>query len=318
MIGTPPTAVQTGRIDLNNRIRDPRDGCNRPGARPTLQRSADMTQRTCDVPGCEEIHYGRGWCRLHYHRWWHHGSTDKPARKRSTSPPCNIKGCKKPSADQGLCSTHWHQEKARHSVPSKPRSSGGRSTVESAVPTGTNCCSSDGCGKKPIAKGLCGWHYQIARDARQPACSVDDCAAPERAKGLCANHYAYLRRHGVPFPQFTCEGCKEVFPGRANTRHCIACKPTPNFYAQERKARLALNNSAMTEADHEESAAYREIIKQDPCVYCGATSVAIDHITPIVEGGSDVWTNLAPVCKPCNSTKRSRSILTLLLHRVAA
>ncbi|MGW2724812.1 HNH endonuclease [Streptomyces sp. NPDC001492] len=73
----------------------------------------------------------------------------------------------------------------------------------------------------------------------------------------------------------------------------------------------------MTDADHSESAAYRQIIKSDPCVYCGAASVAIDHVTPIAEGGSDIWSNLAPVCKPCNSKKRSRSVLTLMLDRLA-
>ncbi|MFI5739181.1 HNH endonuclease [Streptomyces anulatus] len=72
----------------------------------------------------------------------------------------------------------------------------------------------------------------------------------------------------------------------------------------------------MTDADHEESAAYRQIIKGDPCVYCGATSVAIDHVTPVIEGGTDLWVNLAPVCKPCNSSKRSRSVLTVLLDRL--
>ncbi|MHC3450772.1 HNH endonuclease [Streptomyces prasinus] len=277
-----------------------------------------MAKRTCSVPGCGEIHYGRGWCRLHYHRWWHHGSTDKPVRKQPPAPPCNIEGCEKPSADQGLCSAHWHQEKAQQPVPGKRRSSGGRPKVESGVPAGAKSCSSEGCGKKSIAKGLCGWHYQIARDARQPACSVEGCEAPERAKSLCANHYAYMRRHGVPSPQFTCEGCKEVFPGRVSTRHCIACKPALTFYAHERKARLALNNASMAEADFEESAAYRVIIKSDPCVYCGAASVAIDHVTPVAEGGSDRWENLAPVCKPCNSRKRSRSVLVVMLGRMAA
>ncbi|WP_333742689.1 HNH endonuclease signature motif containing protein [Streptomyces ardesiacus] len=281
-----------------------------------------MTKRTCSVPGCERIHYGRGWCSLHYARWRIHGSTDKPVRKRPIAPPCDIEGCEQPSADQGLCSVHWHEKRAQQSTarqsPKRRGNSGRRLKAELSEPkSGRPCCYED-CGKKPVAKGLCSWHYQIARDARQPVCSVEGCETPERAKGLCPNHYAYKRRHGVPTPQFICEGCRKVFPGRANTRHCVACKPTPNFYAQERKARLALNNSVMTVADHEESAAYREIIKQDPCVYCGVTSVAIDHITPIVDGGSDIWTNLAPVCKPCNSTKRSRSILALLLHRVAA
>jgi hypothetical protein len=29
--------------------------------------------RTCSIEGCEERHYGRGWCRNHYSRWQKHG-----------------------------------------------------------------------------------------------------------------------------------------------------------------------------------------------------------------------------------------------------
>lgn len=281
-----------------------------------------MAKRTCNVPGCDRIHYGRGWCSLHYARWRIHGSTDKPVRKHPAAPPCDIDGCSQPSADQGLCPGHWHQKRAQRSTTRRGRKGRGtpghRLEAETGEPKGVKSCSSEGCGRKPVAKGLCSWHYQVARDARQPICSVDGCERPERAKGLCPNHHGYMRRHGVPAPQFICESCQRVFPGRANTRHCVACKPTPNFYAQERKARLAVNNAVMTEVDHGESAEYQQIIRRDPCVYCGATSVAIDHITPIVEGGSDLWGNLAPVCKPCNSRKRSRSVLALLLDRAAA
>lgn len=277
-----------------------------------------MAKRTCGVPACEEIHYGRGMCRLHYQRWWVHGSTDKPVRKRPPALACSIDSCAKPAADQGLCSVHWHQQRVDRPGAGKRRSSGGRPKLVPNLPVGTKLCGVEGCGKKHIAKGLCGWHYQKSRDAGRPTCSVELCESPERAKGLCANHYGYLRRHGVLSPQFTCEGCGEVFPGRANTRHCVGCKPPLNFYAQERKSRLAANNASMTELDWAGSDAYREIIKSDPCVYCGGASVAVDHVTPVAQGGSDRWANLAPVCKSCNSRKRSRSVLTVMLSRLAA
>lgn len=28
----------------------------------------------CVIDGCEQKHYGRGWCRTHYRRWWDTGS----------------------------------------------------------------------------------------------------------------------------------------------------------------------------------------------------------------------------------------------------
>lgn len=48
------------------------------------------------------------------------------------------------------------------------------------------------------------------------------------------------------------------------------------------------------------------------CVHCGATEkIAIDHIVPVVLGGSNETSNLQPLCKSCNSKKGgSLSILT--------
>lgn len=32
-----------------------------------------MSDRMCSIAGCETRIYGRGWCRLHYQRWYRHG-----------------------------------------------------------------------------------------------------------------------------------------------------------------------------------------------------------------------------------------------------
>jgi hypothetical protein len=37
-----------------------------------------MAKRTCSVDGCEEPHYGRGWCRRHYHDEYRRGLTPLP------------------------------------------------------------------------------------------------------------------------------------------------------------------------------------------------------------------------------------------------
>lgn len=33
-----------------------------------------MVQRTCSIEGCGRPHEARGWCNMHYLRWWKHGS----------------------------------------------------------------------------------------------------------------------------------------------------------------------------------------------------------------------------------------------------
>lgn len=62
---------------------------------------------------------------------------------------------------------------------------------------------------------------------------------------------------------------------------------------------------------------YIEIIKHDPCVYCGAPMRDIDHIEPVAAGGSGDWVNLAPSCRSCNGRKHTFELLPFLLRRTA-
>ncbi len=64
---------------------------------------------------------------------------------------------------------------------------------------------------------------------------------------------------------------------------------------------------------------YAVLLSGDPCAYCGGVADSIDHITPVVGGGNSEWDNLAPSCKPCNSSKGRKSLLRFLLdtRRVA-
>lgn len=229
----------------------------------------------------------------------------RPPTTCLTKRTCDVPACGRKHYGRGWCRAHYLRMRIHGTLELPARTK---------PPTP---CTVEDCTAKAVAKRLCSWHYQQTRDTRQPVCSVAGCAAPQRAGGLCPNHYAYQRRHGAPSPQYACQGCGGMFPGRANTLHCTGCKPSPNVYAQKRKARLAANNVGMTDIDQAESAEYRAILRGDPCAYCGAPSTAIDHILPTVEGGSDRWENLAPVCKGCNSRKRTRSVLTVLLSRMA-
>jgi hypothetical protein len=59
-------------------------------------------------------------------------------------------------------------------------------------------------------------------------------------------------------------------------------------------------------------AGYEKVLRADPCVYCGATSYALDHIVARDTGGPDGWDNRVGICGSCNSSKRDRSVLTFL------
>lgn len=51
------------------------------------------------------------------------------------------------------------------------------------------------------------------------------------------------------------------------------------------------------------------------CLYCAARPVeTVDHVVPLIRGGSNFEGNLVPACRPCNSSKRD---LLLIEWRVA-
>lgn len=63
------------------------------------------------------------------------------------------------------------------------------------------------------------------------------------------------------------------------------------------------------------STRYAEILRCDPCCYCGSTvNPTVDHIIPIVQGGSNLWSNLTSACASCNCSKRDISVLFFLLR----
>ncbi len=47
------------------------------------------------------------------------------------------------------------------------------------------------------------------------------------------------------------------------------------------------------------------------CLYCGETfsvgDLSRDHVTPLVQGGTDSWTNAVTACKRCNHRKGGRT-----------
>jgi hypothetical protein len=59
--------------------------------------------------------------------------------------------------------------------------------------------------------------------------------------------------------------------------------------------------------------AYRKVLLQDPCVYCGKPAEVLDHIWPRSRGGGDGWENRAPTCKGCDEVKRNASVVVFML-----
>ena len=47
------------------------------------------------------------------------------------------------------------------------------------------------------------------------------------------------------------------------------------------------------------------------CLYCGETfgyrDLSRDHVTPVIQGGEDIWNNVVTACRRCNNHKAGRT-----------
>jgi hypothetical protein len=69
------------------------------------------------------------------------------------------------------------------------------------------CRAGEGCGRRPVARGLCAKHYQRLKrlgttELRrwEPVCSVDGCEQKHRSNGYCQRHYMRVYKTGSPGP----------------------------------------------------------------------------------------------------------------------
>lgn len=65
----------------------------------------------CRVDGCARLPVARGWCLMHYKRWWKHGDPSV-VRWERRADICIIEDCGRPHEARGWCNKHylrwWH------------------------------------------------------------------------------------------------------------------------------------------------------------------------------------------------------------------
>lgn len=119
------------------------------------------------------------------------------------------------------------------------------------------------------------------------------------------------------YPSSTCAACGQAFkpwkrdrPGECCSRSCASrlkgmrraaarVEPTSKVRRNDR-AMLApgLNDKARSSLRRSWERAGRT------CHYCGGAAETVDHVVPLVRGGTNYEGNLVPACRKCNASKR--------------
>lgn len=256
-------------------------------------------RKKCRFRDCTEPVRRNGMCASHSHRMFVNGSCERPCKtcgreiplsagvgQRYCSPECKPRctfdGCAEPCVGRGLCKEHYRRWKHNGSA--------------------SRQCLTCGC-EFPIGETR-GRTY--CSDECAPHCTAPGCE--ERAEGelYCPRHGNVVRQRGyLPSYDFECVECgtfvkrsyseKSIKPNR---RLCTEC--SARRYRDHRKFREAVIVSGSAE-----------------CGICGELidltlewpapgSLTIDHIVPLVIGGSNEERNLQPVHQICNFRKGPR------------
>jgi len=103
--------------------------------------------RTCNVEGCNEKHYGKGYCQRHYNQKY----KNRPFTDKKQIPErCTLEGCNNPHRSLGYCDKHYMQFYRGH--PFTPNKEKDRH------------CSIEGCNNKHYGKGFCAYHYNLTEE----------------------------------------------------------------------------------------------------------------------------------------------------------
>lgn len=112
-----------------------------------------------------------------------------------------------------------------------------------------------------------------------------------------------------------CRQCERPFASRTKDAHfcsrqCVGAsqRVRPDSDSRVRRQRRALEAVGLTE--HQRRKLLSKWRRQGrECIYCAGACDTIDHVFPLVRGGTNHEGNLAPCCKACNSSKAARLLV---------
>ncbi len=293
------------------------DGCTKVASRGRLCRmhcarverhgDVNVTLRpslgsSCSIEGCLGKPHGRGLCSLHLQRVRHHGSVNLPQR----TPP-DLSTCRKCGIDflaqesgQRFCGHRCSGLAARK----PPRSCA--SCGELFTGRGASLC----CSKR------CAWALRRTPPTivRCDGCGKPTAPRPERLynqRHFCSRACASVKS------SFKCDRCGQDFLAVHRRSLCASCRWETvgrlrnRAYVQRHKARKRTTSVERIDP--------RRVFERDgwTCQLCHLPivqslrhphllSATVDHIVPLVKGGTHTWGNVQAAHFSCNSKKGAR------------
>lgn len=145
--------------------------------------------------------------------------------------------------------------------------------------------------------------------------------------GTCADCGRPMHRGTTSLPdgEARCRPCRKANPIRADRTPCVdcgapcwgeRCLPCRAKFQTIRTAddcrvvRQQREHAAPGLNSHRRSILLAKWKRQGrTCAYCPAPADTIDHVVPLVRGGTNYEGNLVPACRKCNGSKAARTII---------
>lgn len=281
-----------------------------------LRKQADMTERICSIDGCDNPHDARGFCGKHYQRWKKHGTTDDPTKNEI----CSMDGCSNKYYGRGWCKIHWK----RWYNTGSPEGRAGRTPKRLIT-----VCTIEGCEiVSQLTRGMCYKHYARWRrnghlEVREKLTTEERIlhrranwqrwyeANEERLKPVyAANQARWAARNPDKVEAQRARKRNDRVRQNKLTREWIKRNPERMRLIRRNKQqrRRARKAGAVVGATQ-----YRALIVQHGmvCHICGGSIFSLDdlhmdHVIPLVRGGSHTVENLRPAHAKCNLRKGAK------------
>jgi len=173
---------------------------------------------------------------------------------------------------------------------------------------------------------------QVARRLRRPESvkrSCTQCAAEfikprSSQKKLCNScrdsNLRESQANSTHKSNIECVTCQVSFVGYRGRKYCDECLPV-------RRVQVSLSQRIHEDRDTERRrrrqreieapgllvGQLRKLLKHWQqqglsCFYCDDFPTTVDHVVPLIHGGTNYLDNLVPCCRPCNSSKGTKSL----------